>query len=83
MTTHELIARYSIARRELTGSCAGVVVHLCRAPGGVHFGGVTDGDTAWVVKLKPIQVNGFMSQTARAIYDAVNAEQKDASQRAA
>lgn len=76
MTTQELINRHSIARRHLTGSCEGVTIHLCRIPGsGAHFGGVVDGETAWVVKLSNRQVNGFISVTARAIYDAVDAEQ--------
>lgn len=70
MKTIDFIQRYSVARRDLTGECEGVSVHLCRA-GGHSFGGVIDGDVAWLVKLKPIQVNGYISQTARAIYDAV------------
>lgn len=77
MTTHEFITRYSVARRDLCGSCDGVSVYLCRV-GGSSFGGVIDGDKAWVVKLKPIQVNGFISQTARAIYDEVAEAQRRA-----
>lgn len=85
MTTQEFVARFSIARRHLTGACDGVTVHLCRVPGsgGRHFGAVIDGDEAWVMPLRPIQVNGFISQTARAVYDAVTQESRDAQRRAA
>lgn len=72
MKVQEFVGRFSIARRELCGPCAGISVHLCRA-GGQSFGAVlgsSEGD--YLVKLKPIQVNGFISHAARAVYAAVD-----------
>lgn len=77
MKVQEFVGRFSVARRELCGACAGISVHLCRA-GGQSYGAVLgSGEGDYLVKLKPIQVNGFISSTARAVYAAIDASKAE------
>ena len=48
MKAKEFIQRFSTKTRVLSGFCDGIVVHLVRG-GDRWFGGVVDGDEAWLV----------------------------------
>lgn len=69
MKVDVFIRKYSIARLTLAGEAAGVEVHQI-ATAAHHFGGVIDGDRAWIVgPLTALEASQFIARVAPAVRD--------------